>query len=312
MNHYQIKDVAKWIQQGDASLQQRYDYKCQYYKTALEAGTEKIHFHDNSNAFSCEIDTSNKDNKLRREYPYFYETHLHTSEASACAGSTGGEMARACKEAGYSGIIVTNHNWHGNHCIDSSLPWEAWIESYCRGFEEAKKVGDEIGLDVFFGYEAGYQGTEFLIYGITKEWLMAHPEIKDASIPEQYQLVHEAGGMVIHAHPFREEPYIPEIRLFPKYVDGVEGINATHSNPRSQSHNNPEYDTRAIAYASENNLPITAGSDIHNIHLFGGGIAFRRKLKDIHDYCEAILSDEDYILTNGTTWFNKKGVPLET
>ena len=146
MNHYQIKDVAKLIQQGDASLQQRYDYKCQYYKTALEAGTEKIHFHD----------TSNKDNKLRTEYPYFYETHLHTSEASACAGSTGGEMARACKEAGYSGIIVTNHNWHGNHCLDSSLPWEAWIESYCRGFEEAKKVGDEIGLDVFFGYEAGY------------------------------------------------------------------------------------------------------------------------------------------------------------
>ena len=62
----------------------------------------------------------------------------------------------------------------------------------------------------------------------------------------------------------------------------------------------------------KNNLPITAGSDIHNIHLFGGGIAFRRKLKDIHDYCEAILSDEDYILTNGTTWFNKNGVPLET
>ena len=34
---------------------------------------------------------------------YLYETHMHTSEASACAGSTGAQMARAYKEAGYTG-----------------------------------------------------------------------------------------------------------------------------------------------------------------------------------------------------------------
>ena len=33
---------------------------------------------------------------------YLYETHMHTSEASACAGSTGAQMARAYKEAGYT------------------------------------------------------------------------------------------------------------------------------------------------------------------------------------------------------------------
>ena len=69
---------------------------------------------------------------LRKEYPYLYETHLHTSEASACVGSTGKDMAQACKDAGDTGIIVTNHNWHGNHCIDPSLPWEKWI----RGRED--------------------------------------------------------------------------------------------------------------------------------------------------------------------------------
>ena len=31
---------------------------------------------------------------------YVYETHMHTSEASACAGSTGTQMARAYKAAG--------------------------------------------------------------------------------------------------------------------------------------------------------------------------------------------------------------------
>ena len=65
--------------------------------------------------------------KIQKDYPYLYETHLHTSEASACAHSTGNEMAEACKEAGYTGIIVTNHNWHGNHCIELSLTLENWI-----------------------------------------------------------------------------------------------------------------------------------------------------------------------------------------
>lgn len=36
--------------------------------------------------------------------------------------------------------------------------------------------------------------------------------------------------MVIHAHPYREAPYIPEIRLYPDYVDGVEVYNVSNVN----------------------------------------------------------------------------------
>ena len=63
----EIKQFCQWVQQGDASLQQRFDmfrerrkavqeqmaqlektmevieYKCWYYETALAAGTESIH-----------------------------------------------------------------------------------------------------------------------------------------------------------------------------------------------------------------------------------------------------------------------------
>lgn len=241
------------------------------------------------------------------DYPFLYETHLHTSEASACAVSSGREMADACKKAGYTGIIITNHNWNGNHCIDKSLPWQEWVKKFCEAYHIAKERGDEIGLDVFFGYEAGYSGTEFLIYGVDENWLISHPQIQNATVKEQYQLIHEAGGMVIHAHPFREEPYIPKIRLYPEYVDGVEGINATHSSHLSISHNDPDFDTQAVAYAKKYRLPMTAGSDVHSTNLFGGGVAFSRRLRDIHDYCHAILSGEDYVLTNGDNWFRKTG-----
>lgn len=242
-------------------------------------------------------------------YPYLYETHLHTNQGSACARNSGREMVAAAKAAGYTGIIITEHNWGGNTCVDRSLPWETWVREFCRGYEEAKKWGDENGLDVFWGYEAGFHGTEFLIYGITPQWLAEHPEIREAPLETHLSMIREAGGMVIHAHPFREEWYIPKVRLYPHLVDGVEGVNASHSNSRSTGHNNREYDQRAISYAREQNLPMTAGSDVHSTMLFGGGVAFPTRLENIQDYCARIRGDADYVLTNGEQVYDKQGNP---
>ncbi|MGN1141821.1 MAG: PHP domain-containing protein [Oliverpabstia sp.] len=233
-------------------------------------------------------------------YPFFYETHLHTNQSSACASNSGYEMSKAAHEAGYTGIIVTDHNWGGNTSVNRNLPWKEWNLTFSKGYLDAKSYGEVHDFDVFFGYEAGYNGTEFLIYGVDSNWLIAHPEIKTATVEEQFQLIHESGGMVIHAHPFRD--CVPEIKLFPEFVDGVEGINATHS-----CHTHPEFDDKAIQYANEHHLPIIAGSDIHSIHLLGGGVAFRRRLTSVQDFCKAILSDEDYVLTNGDFVFDKYG-----
>lgn len=253
----------------------------------------------------------NRNKRIQEQYPYLYETHLHTSQSSACARNTGGEMARACKEYGYTGIFVTDHNWGGNTAVDRTLPWEDWVERFCLGYEAAKAEGERIGLDVFFGYEAGHHATEFLIYGINEEWLKRTPQIKKATVEEQYRLVHGAGGLVIHAHPFREAPYIPEIRLFPEWVDGVEGINAAHSAPNNWGHYHPDYDEKAIAYACGHHLPMTAGSDIHTTAILGGGVAFRRKLVSAADYVRAILENEDRVMTDGRIWYDREGNVIE-
>lgn len=243
----------------------------------------------------------------KEDYPYLYETHLHTKEASACAHNSAQEMVKAAKKAGYTGIFVTNHNWYGNTCVDRSLPWEEWVTEFYAAYEKAKIYGAEEGLDVFFGYESGYQGTEFLVYGVDKDWLIAHPEIKDATIEEQYLLIHQAGGLVIQAHPFREASYITDIRLFPEYVDGVEGANAAHSSHLSKSHNNPEFDVRARAYAKEHDFPITGGSDVHTDLMLGGGVAFKEKLSGEQDYVKRIRSGEHYLVTDGDNWYSSRG-----
>ena len=94
-----------------------------------------------------------------QDYPFKYEMHLHTSEASKCGSNTGAEMARAHKEAGYAGIFVTNHAWGGNTCIDRELPYREWIEQYAKGYYNALEEGEKIGLQVFFGMEAGFNSA---------------------------------------------------------------------------------------------------------------------------------------------------------
>lgn len=243
---------------------------------------------------------------MLKDYPYLYETHLHTVQGSACGWNTGYEMAVAAHQAGYSGIIITDHNWGGNTAADRRLPWPEWVKEFCEGYDSAKAYADEHeDFDVFFGYEAGFDGTEFLIYGISPQWLTDHPEIWVADLAQHLRMVRAAGGMVIHAHPFREAFYIPEIRLFPELVDGVEGINATHT---VQDH--AIWNQRAVEYARKENLPMTAGSDVHSTRLFGGGMAFRRRLRDIEDFCRAVRGREDYILTDGAAFYDQNGAPI--
>lgn len=211
---------------------------------------------------------------------YRYETHLHTSEASACSRVSGAQHARFYKEIGYDGIIVTDHFFNGNCAVDRSLPWEDWVDLFCKGYENAREEGERIGLSVFFGWETNFRGTEFLIYGLDKEWLKAHPEILTWSIEEQYERIHADGGFIVHAHPYRVRPYIKEVRLFPEYVDAVEAINV--------GNNNDEFDRKAAEYARLHSLPTTAGSDAHGYESLLSGVAFDHKLKDIFDYIESI------------------------
>ena len=64
----------------------------------------------------------------------------------------------------------------------------------CRGYEQAKEVGDEIGLQVFFGWEETFDGQDFLIYGLDKEWMLKHPEMEHWTIKEQFEAVDKARG----------------------------------------------------------------------------------------------------------------------
>ena len=209
------------------------------------------------------------------------ETHLHTAEGSACGRATGAEQARARKAEGYDAIIVTDHFYHGNTRPERWQPWEDYIDQFCSGYEHAKEEGDRIGLQVFFGWEENFDGAEFLIYGLDKDWLLAHPDMIGWSPEEQFQTIAMSGGYVVQAHPFRERYYLKGIHLYPRYCHAVEGVNL--SQPWEQNQ-------RALEYAHWFGLPVTGGSDIHTERPLLGGMVFPRPLHCIQDFIGAVRS----------------------
>lgn len=227
---------------------------------------------------------------------YLYETHMHTSQGSACGSNTGAEMARAAKEYGYTGIIITDHFVYGNTAVDRSLPWTEWVDRFCEGYYDAKRTGDAIGLQVFFGWESSYNAMEFLIYGLTPEWLRNHPEIRDCSVREQYNMIHGDGGIVIQAHPFREADYIGEKIQYPDDVDGVEVLNISNGIKLGYGLKACPWDDEALLYCKKHRLHMTSGSDVHSVNMLGCGMGFKEKLNSIQDFNRAILNDEGILM----------------
>jgi len=215
---------------------------------------------------------------------YIYETHLHTWEASACALMPGAEYIEYMKNKGYSGMIVTDHFYNGNSIIPRDMPWEQWIERYCRGYENAKKAAEGTDFAVLFGVEYNFQGDEYLLYGIDKEWLLARPEMLKYTRKQLYDEVTKAGGLMIHAHPYRERHYISAIHLSPETCDGIEVYNAA---------NEPYQNALAREYGEKYGLSVIAGSDIHYRHDKAmGGVRLSRPLSDIQDFIHAYRQGE--------------------
>lgn len=210
-----------------------------------------------------------------------WETHMHTAEGSACGKASAAEMAAACKAAGYDGMIVTDHFWHGNTAVNRDLPWEEWARQFCLGYEHAKAAGEQIGLRVCFGWEYTWEGNDFLTYGFSPEWLIAHPETVTLAPLDYFRMIRGEGGCIVHAHPFRIAHYVPYLKLLPDKVDAVETYNRG---------NYEEIDNeRAVWYAESYGLLQTSGSDAHAPGAFGGGILTEADIRSSKDYADAVL-----------------------
>lgn len=216
---------------------------------------------------------------------YLYETHMHTAPVSKCARFGVRENLDFYKKLGYAGVFITNHFLDGNINISSDVPYEERLKFYFSDYEEGVRIGKEIGLSVFFGVEMSYGGTDFLVYGLSPQWFLDHPEIKDMKKSHQLPYLMEHGALVIQAHPFREAGYIDHIRLFPRCVHGVEIYNACRTDFENEM---------AKQYAENYGLLPFAGSDNHiaDEQRKLGGMRSETPIVDELDFVRRVLNGE--------------------
>lgn len=213
---------------------------------------------------------------------YLYETHLHTFPVSKCGKASVREALEFYNDLGYAGVFITNHFIDGNINCDKELSYREKVEFYFSDYEEGVRIGEEIGLSVFLGIESSYKGTDFLIYGLDKEWFLAHPEIEDMKKSRMLTLMAESGALIIQAHPFREAGYIGHIRLYPRHVHGVEVYNAQHDKANEI----------AEFYANHYGLIRFAGSDNHkaSAQMILGGMRSNTPVKSELDFVSKVKS----------------------
>jgi hypothetical protein len=196
------------------------------------------------------------------------------------------------RDAGYQGMVFTDHFNAGNLDPYGEISWEEKIDRYLAGYRNAVPVAKQLDMDVFWGIEIRFteNDNDYLVYGIDDGFLKEHEDILSWSITRFMQsLAHRDDVLVYQAHPYRAGC----APLMPIVVDGFEIYNG---NPRHDSRNGT-----AASVAEENRLLILSGSDFHRPgDLATGGVAFPRRVSTIDEFVEMIRTlDSTSLIRDG-------------
>lgn len=218
---------------------------------------------------------------------FLYEMHFHTKDTSNCANVKACDAVEEYIKAGYDGIVVTDHLSPSTYMKYGRelLPWKKKIDFFLRGYKEAVKAAKG-RINILLGMELRFRTSEgdndYLVYGITEEFLYKNPDLLSLDSKKLYQLAKENGLLVFQAHPFRVGMKITN----PQFLDGIEIFNG---NPRHNSSNDI-----AEAWAKKYNLLVTSGSDYHEyVDLASGGIWFKEEIRTNEDLIRNLKS-KDY------------------
>lgn len=212
--------------------------------------------------------------------PFLMEMHLHTSESSNCGRVSAADAVRLYKEAGYDGIVVTDHYSSGTfkRKIPRDIPYKDQVEIYLKGYRAAlKAAGDDFTVLLGMELSLNENDNDYLVYGVTEEFLIKAGYLLDLSLEEFVELAHANGCLVYQAHPFRKYMAVTK----PELLDGIEVYNGC---PGSNSNN--EF---SMMWANKYGLRGVSGSDFHQLKdLAYGGISFPEPIKTNEDLVRAL------------------------
>ncbi|MBO5896256.1 MAG: PHP domain-containing protein [Clostridia bacterium] len=219
---------------------------------------------------------------------YKYEIHAHTKNTSWCGDIDAKDLVEKYKEAGYSGIVITDHYSPMTFNIWEFFNKRKAIDHFLAGYRKAKEYETE-DFSVMLGLELRFYATinDYLVYGVTEEMLYDLPFMLKLYIKRASKLLREKGCLFIQAHPFRK--YIT--RAKPEYLDGVEVFNGKAEKEANDNSHKWATDIKARIK--------TSGSDCHRESGVGfGGILTKEPIKTNDDLLRILKSGEYELIKN--------------
>lgn len=219
---------------------------------------------------------------------YKYELHCHTGSVSLCGKVEPKRVVDLYKEAGYSGIVLTDHfspmTFMNQYFFAPQKNLDFWLSAY---HEMKEYAGDD--FSILLGMELRHYATanDYLIYGLDEDWLKKQGNLMMLGEKKMYEVFHEAGCLVFQAHPFRWYIY----RCNPDYLDGIEVYN---------SYTPDENNAKAAEWAMKTGKLISSGSDFHaekDVAL--GGIVTERKIETNADLLDVLKAQDFRIIEKG-------------
>lgn len=212
---------------------------------------------------------------------YLYEMHAHVKEVSTCSPTPATKLVEYYEGKGYTGIVLTDHmnaaSFNKPALRDAS--WDEKVDHFLSGYKALKEAAQD-KFKIILGMEINFYGcpNDYLVYGISEEFLRSNGDLMVYSPKEFSALAHENGLLFIQAHPFRRGLKVEDWKI----LDGYEIFNG---NPRHWSSNE-----MAEAWAKFHNARIvTSGSDFHEFDdVAHGGMYFNKPIETPQELVEEL------------------------
>ena len=190
----------------------------------------------------------------------FIDLHMHEKRYSLDSTLALEEIVEIAKKRGLDAICITDHD---------SMGLREYAEEYSK----------KTGFPIFVGIEYFSLQGDILAFGIDH-----YPEDR-ISAQEFIDYVHEQGGVVVSAHPFRHNR-----RGLEGYLDILKGVDAIEILNGSTL---PDAAMVAVQYARKYGFAITGGSDCHYPDKVGiCATYFPNEIKTMDDLISAIRNRE--------------------
>lgn len=211
---------------------------------------------------------------------FWMEMHCHSATGSGCAKVYPTETPKLYVNAGYNGLVATDH-----FCLKMQHPgsyeeYKVKVERAILGYHVMKIAAPEdftvlLGAEMSLSTQSGC--NHFLVYGLDEQFLYDSFCMTEMTLEELYNYLHENGKMIFQAHPYREGCS----RNDPRFLDGIEAFN----NPRAKLPDN----LQAEKWGIEHNMPMISGSDFHTVDATAsGGVCFPREIRTNDDLLAAL------------------------